>query len=131
MLEHLDAIATHWESLVRPGQTLADYGGKANLLECVPTYINRSRLLQCRQCVDDAARRGNRGSPKETQPARRNCAPKANRLLPAVLALYEPGQGVWDALHDDGTRVQVRHVFDFATIGLTIPDDLSPKMRTK
>jgi hypothetical protein len=52
-------------------------------------------------------------------------------LLPAVLALYEPGQGVWDSLHRDGTRVEMRHVFDFATIGLTISNELSPKMRSE
>ena len=53
----------------------------------------------------------------------------AEKLLPAVLALYEPGQGVWDSLRSDGTRVQMRHVFDFASIGLTIRKDISAKMR--
>ena len=32
VLEHLEAIATNWKKLVRPGRTLADYGGAANLL---------------------------------------------------------------------------------------------------
>lgn len=36
----MDKIATHWKSLVKPGQTLADYGGAENILECVSTYIN-------------------------------------------------------------------------------------------
>ncbi len=128
VLEHMDAIATHWESLVKPGQTLADYGGKANLLECVPTYINEvasfnaANVWMMRRVADIENAEGNSARAAELRA-------KAAQLLPAVLALYEPGQGVWDALHNDGSRVQVRHVFDFATIGLTIPEDLKPKMR--
>ena len=128
VLEHMDAIATHWESLVKPGQTLADYGGKANLLECVPTYINEvasfnsANVWMMRRVAEIEEAEGNTVRAAELRA-------KASQLLPAVLALYEPGQGVWDALHDDGSRVQVRHVFDFATIGLTIPNDLTPKMR--
>ncbi|HEY1787631.1 MAG TPA: hypothetical protein VGJ73_05720 [Verrucomicrobiae bacterium] len=128
VLEHMDAIATHWESLVKPGQTLADYGGKANLLECVPTYINEvasfnaANVWMMRRMAQIEEAEGNTARAAELRT-------KSSRLLPAVLALYEPGQGVWDALHDDGSRVQVRHVFDFATIGLTIPEDLTPKMR--
>ena len=128
VLEHMDAIATHWESLVKPGETLADYGGKANLLECVPTYINEVASFNA---ADVWMMRGT----AEIEEARGNSVraaqlrAKASHLLPAVLALYVPGQGVWDALHEDGSRVQVRHVFDFATIGLTISGDLTPKMR--
>ncbi len=128
VLQHMDAIATHWQSLVKPGRTLADYGGKANLLECVPTYINEVASF-------NAANVGMMRRVAEIQEAQGNkkCADElraqANQLLPAVLALYEPGQGVWDALYEDGTKVQIRHVFDFATIGLTIPNDLTPQMR--
>ena len=128
VLEHMDAISTHWESLVKPGQTLADYGGKANLLECVPTYINQvasfnaANIWMMRRVAEIEEAEGNTARAAELRA-------KAARLLPAVLALYEPGQGVWDTLHDDGSRVQARHVFDFTTIGLTIPDDLTPKMR--
>ena len=130
VLEHLDAISTHWKSLVRPGRTLADYGKASNLLECVPTYIhevasfNAANVWMMRHVagIDDQV-----GNPVRASELRQ----EADRLLPAVLALYEPGQGVWDSLHRDGTRVQIRHVFDFATIGLTIKDDLSPKMRSE
>jgi hypothetical protein len=130
VLEHMDAIATNWESLVKPGQTLADYGGKANLLECVPTYINEvasfnaANVWMMRRVAEIQETEGNTVRAAELRA-------KAAKLLPAVLALYEPGQGVWDALHNDGSRVQVRHVFDFATIGLTIPEDLTPKMRNE
>jgi hypothetical protein len=128
VLEHLDAIATNWKQLVRPGRTLADYGGAANLLECVPTYIhevasfNAANIWMMRRVAEIQEAQGNKTRAEELRA-------DAEHLLPAVLALYEPGQGVWDALHRDGTRVQVRHVFDFTTIGLTIPQDLSPKMR--
>jgi hypothetical protein len=128
VLEHMDAIATNWKKLVKPGRMLADYGKASNLLECVPTYINEVAsfnaanvwMMRCVAEIQEAE--GNKTRAEELRA-------DANHLLPAVLALYEPGQGVWDAFHRDGTRVQVRHVFDFATIGLTIPDDLSPKMR--
>jgi hypothetical protein len=128
VLEHMDAIATHWKMLVRPGRTLADYGKAANLLECVPTYINEvasfnaANVWMMRRVAEIQEAQGNKTRAEELRA-------DANHLLPAVLALYEPGQGVWDALHRDGTRVQVRHVFDFATIGLTIPEELSPTMR--
>ncbi|MGH7950504.1 MAG: hypothetical protein ACREFE_01085 [Limisphaerales bacterium] len=128
VLEHMDAIATNWKRLVKPGQTLADYGAAKNLLECVPTYINEvasfnaANVWMMRRVAEIQGAEGNHARAEELRA-------DANHLLPAVLALYVPGQGVWDALHDDGTKVQVRHVFDFTTIGLTIPNELSPKMR--
>jgi hypothetical protein len=130
VLAHMDSIATHWKSLVQPGQTLADYGGAENLLECVPTYINEvasfnaanvwmmRRVAALERAEGDTAR-----ATYHTD--------QANQLLPAVLNLYIPGQGVWYALHDDGTKIQIRHVFDFATIGLTIPNDLSSTMKNQ
>jgi hypothetical protein len=128
VLEHLDTLATHWHALVRPGRTLADYGKAGNLLECVPTYIhavpsfNAANVWMMRRVAHIQAANGNATRAAELRAA-------ATRLLPAVLALYEPGQGVWDSLHRDGTRVQMRHVFDFTTIGLTIKEDLTPQMR--
>jgi hypothetical protein len=65
VLEHLDAIATHWKSLVRPGRTLADYGKPANLLECVPTYIhevpsfNAANVWMMRRAAEIQAAEGN------------------------------------------------------------------------
>jgi len=128
--ERMTAIATNWKRLVKPGRTLADYGEAPNLLECVPTYIhevpsfNAANVWMMRRvaAIDEA--QGNSAAAAELRA-------EADRLLPAVLALYEPGQGVWDSLHRDGTRVQMRHVFDFATIGLTIKDDLTPQTRSE
>ena len=128
VLERLAGIATHWQALVRPGRTLADYGKASNLLECVPTYINEvasfnaANIWMMRRAAELEAAEGNPERARELRA-------EADRLLPAVLALYEPGQGVWDSLHRDGTRVQLRHVFDFTTIGLTISPDLTPEMR--
>jgi hypothetical protein len=128
VLEHMDAIATHWQSLVKPGRTLADYGSAANLLECVPTYVhevasfNAANVWMMRRVAEIQEAQGNNARAEELRA-------DANQLLPSVLSLYEPGQGVWDAQDEDGGKVQIRHVFDFATIGLTIPNDLTPKMR--
>jgi hypothetical protein len=128
VLQHMDSIATHWKSLVNPGQTLADYGGAKNLLECVPTYINEvasfnaANVWMMRRAADLQEAEGNSSRAKELRS-------DASNLLKAVLKLYIPGQGVWYAKHDDGTEIQIRHVFDFATIGLTIPNDLTKKMK--
>ncbi len=128
VLQHMDSIAVHWMNLVRPGHILADYGGAENLLECVPTYIhevasfNAANVWMMRRV---AAIRDDRGDSARARELRTG----AERLLHALLALYEPGKGFWDALHRDGTKVPIRHVFDFATIGLTIPEDLTPAMR--
>jgi hypothetical protein len=130
VLEHMDSIATHWQSLVPPGQTLADYGGASNLLECVPTYIhqvasfNAANVWMMRRVAEIQAAEGNQARANELQSL-------ANKLLPAVLSLYEPNQGVWDAQYDNAQRVQIRHVFDFATLGLTLPNDLTPEMRSQ
>ena len=128
VLQYMDSIATHWKSLVKPGQVLADYGGAANLLEAVPTYINEvasfnaADVWMMNRVAEIHEAEGNKPRAAEL----RNSAEK---LLKAVLKLYIPGQGVWYARHNNGTEVQIRHVFDFATIGLTIPQDLTQKMK--
>ena len=50
-------------------------------------------------------------------------------MAKAVLALYEPGSGVWCSLHREGARVQMRHCYDFATGGTTMDRDLPPAMK--
>ena len=96
----------------------------------MPTYIhevpsfNAANVWMMRRVAQIQAAEGNQVRAAELRA-------EAAHLLPAVLALYEPGQGVWDSLHRDGSRVQMRHVFDFTTIGLTIHDDLSPQMRNE
>jgi len=130
VLEHLTNIATNWKSLVRPGRTLADYGEAKNLLECVPTYIhevasfNAVNIAMMRRAAAIQTHYGDKLKAKELYT-------EAEHQLPAVMALYVPGQGIWNAAHRDGTKVQIRHVFDFATIGLSIKDDLSPQVRNE
>ena len=90
ILEHLSAIATHWKTLVRPGRTLADYGKPGNLLECVPTYIhevpsfNAANVWMMRRVAQIQAAEGNQVRAAELRA-------EAAHLLPAMLALYEPG----------------------------------------
>ncbi len=80
VLQHMDAIATHWKQLVRPGRTLADYGKASNLLECVPTYINEVAafnadnvwMMRRVATIDDAMGRANRG-PKNYDGRRSRC----------------------------------------------------------
>ena len=84
VLEHLDAIATNWKKLVRPGRTLADYGGAANLLECVPTYIhevasfNAANIWMMRRVAEIQEAQGNKMRAAELRA-------DAEHLLPAVL----------------------------------------------
>ena len=129
VLQHMDDISTHWKRLVRPGRTLADYGEAYNLLECVPTYIhevpsfNAANVWMMRRTAALQNAAGNADRARELHA-------EVDRLLPAVLDLYEPGKGVWVSLHHDGTRVEMRHVLDFTTIGLYIKDDLPADTRT-
>lgn len=128
VLEHMDSIATNWKKLVLPGHTLADYGGIENLLECVPTYIhevpsfNAANVWMMKRVSELYEAEGNKTRSFELKV-------DAAKLLNAVLKLYVPGQGVWNALHKDGSKVEVRHVYDYATIGLTIPNELTESMK--
>jgi hypothetical protein len=53
----------------------------------------------------------------------------AESFLPAVLALYKPGDGVWYGLHKDGQRVELRHCVDYIYVGDALANDLTPNMR--
>ncbi len=128
VLDHLVEIANHWKSLVKPGHTLADYGDASNLLECVPTYVGEVASLNAVNVwimrrvasIEDAY--GSKSVARELNK-------EADHLYAAVMRLYAPGKGIWNTVHEDGNRVPVHSVFDFATVGLTIGKDLSPKMR--
>jgi hypothetical protein len=56
---------------------------------------------------------------------------KATALLPAVLGLYQPGAGVWNAYHRDGTLVELRHCVDFIYVGEALRDDLTAAQKTE
>jgi hypothetical protein len=130
-LQHLDAIATYYESRpLKKGAPLADYGGPANLLECSPSYVqgvpslNAANVYMLRKTAEYCDRVGNSGRATELRA-------KAEELLPAVLSLYEPGQGVWNALDTAGHKVPVRHCYDYITTGQALENNLSPRMKSE
>jgi hypothetical protein len=127
--ERLQVLATDWKKLLRePSDKLADYGEAPNLLECVPTYIhkvpsfNAANAWMMRECADILDLTGN---PMEANDLRR----EADDMVKAVMTLYEPGQGVWASVHRDGKRVEMRHCYDFATVGRFMAADLPPTIR--
>jgi len=127
--ERLKVLATDWRKLLwQPTDKLADYGEAPNLLECVPTYINKvpsfnaANVWMMRECADIIESTGNYKEATEL----RN---EADELARAVMTLYEPGKGVWASVHRDGKRVEMRHCYDFATVGRFMVADLSPTIR--
>jgi hypothetical protein len=127
--ERLRVLATNWRKLLRePSDKLADYGEAPNLLECVPTYIhkvasfNAANVWMMREyaAILDLA-----GNHTEAGELRRD----ADDVVEAVMTLYEPGEGVWASVHRDGKRVEMRHCYDFATVGRFMATDLPPAVR--
>jgi hypothetical protein len=128
VLQHMDGIATYWKTLVQPESTLADYGGAENLLECAPTYINQvpslnaANVWMMRQMAEVHDHLGNSAQAERYRA-------DASKLEKEVLKLYIPGQGVWNCRHRDGQMVQLRHCYDFITVGQSLADDLTPEMK--
>ncbi|HTI98635.1 MAG TPA: hypothetical protein VL527_06995 [Dongiaceae bacterium] len=128
VLQRMDDMATDWKTLVRPDSPLADYGENGNLLECAPAYIHRvascnaQDVWMMRQDADLQELKGHAARARELRAA-------AEKLLPAVLALYQPGAGVWSGLHLDGRRVELRHCVDYIYVGNALAPDLTPDMR--
>ncbi|RXS94889.1 hypothetical protein ESZ00_09605 [Silvibacterium dinghuense] len=127
--ERLRALATGWKRLLRePSDKLADYGEAPNLLECVPTYIhkvpsfNSANVWMMREYAGILDLTGDHSEAVELRR-------EAEGMAKAVLTLYEPGRGVWVSVHRDGTRVEMRHCYDFATVGRFMAADLSPAIR--
>ena len=129
VLQRLRVLATDWKKLLlEPSDRLADYGGAGNLLECVPTYIdkvasfNAANVWMMRELAAILQQLGN---PEEAL----QLHIEANAMAAAVMGLYVPGAGVWYSLHRDGTRVQIRHCYDFASIGRFMAGDLAQNVR--
>jgi hypothetical protein len=126
VLENMDALATDWQTLPPgpPGSGLVNYGNNENLLECAPAYINCVPsvnaqdvwMMRCAADLQDMA--GNSARATELRKL-------AADFLPHVLALYEPGAGVWDAYHMDGQKVQLRHCVDYIYVGNALAHDLT------
>lgn len=131
VLQRLDDLATAYEK--RPltkDSPLANYGGAQNLLECAPTYIegvpslNAANIYMLRHTAKFHEAVGNAARASELRA-------KSSKLLPAVLALYEPGQGVWSAVNRSGKRVPLRHCFDFIIVGQSLEHDLTPSVKSE
>jgi hypothetical protein len=127
--ERLKILATDWKKLLwQPTDKLADYGEAPNLLECVPTYINKvpsfnaANVWMMRECADIIESTGNYKEASELRS-------EADEMAKAVMTLYEPGKGVWASVHRDGKRVEMRHCYDFATVGRFMTADLPPTVR--
>lgn len=126
VLEHLVEWARAWQGLRRNGR-LADYGEIDNLLECVSSYthevagLNAANVWCLRTVAELLARRADARAAA--------LRAEADELLPAVLDLYLPGQGFFAAGQPDGTRLPVRHCYDFSVVGTTIADSLDEPVR--
>ncbi|WP_263353791.1 hypothetical protein [Acidicapsa acidisoli] len=129
VLERLRVLATNWKKLLRaPTDTLADYGEAPNLLECVPTYIhkvpsfNAADVWMMREFAGILQAVGNSDEARQMHA-------EADAMVKAVMSLYVPGTGVWASLHRDGSRVEMRHCYDFATVGRFMAGDLPVNVR--
>lgn len=128
VLQRLDEMATDWKTLVHGDSPLADYGENNNLLECAPAYIGRvpscnaQDVWMMRQAAALQESKGHAARAGELRAA-------AEKLLPAVLSLYKPGDGVWFGLHNDGQRVELRHCVDYIYVGNALASDLAPDLR--
>jgi hypothetical protein len=129
VLERLRVLATNWKKLLRaPGDTLADYGEAQNLLECVPTYIHKVPSFNAGDVWMMREFAGILQAVGESDEARQMRA-DADAMVKAVMTLYVPGTGVWASLHRDGSRVEMRHCYDFATVGRFMAGDLPRSVR--
>jgi hypothetical protein len=129
VLERLRVLATNWKKLLHePTDTLADYGEAKNLLECVPTYIHKVPSFNAADVWmmrEFAGILQEVGEPEEARQMRA----EAETMAKAVMNLYVPGTGVWASLHRDGSRVEMRHCYDFATVGRFMAGDLPASVR--
>ncbi|HEY1174787.1 MAG TPA: hypothetical protein VGF17_01415 [Phytomonospora sp.] len=125
--EHLRDWALAWRDL-RGASPLADYGEIDNLLECVSSYthevagLNAANVWNMRTVAEILTAHGDTRGAAEL-------AAEADALVKSVVELYQPGDGYFVARQPDGTRVPVRHIYDFSVVGTTIADDLDESVR--
>ena len=125
VLDRLEEYATGWRRFQTAGG-LADYGGLANLLECVSSYVhevagmNAANVFGLRFVA--SLRTGRRRS---------ELFAEAERLVAEVHKLYARGGGYWHARFPDGHLEAVRHCYDLITILTTMPDDLDDQQRAE
>lgn len=124
VMDRLLDYATHWRTLDVNRHGLADYGGVNNLLEAVSSYVhevaglNAANVFSLRFAADLLEHRADAGRAAALRK-------EASALASQVLALYVPGEGVWNCRLPDGRLQVVRHCYDFGTVLSTIPGELS------
>lgn len=135
VLERLRAYAIDWQTLPAGpvGSGLVNYGENGDLLECAPAYINCVPSLHAqdvwmmRRAAELYDLHGASGDHEQAMALRSS----ADQLLPSVLSLYKPNDGVWYAYHKDGEKVELRHCVDYIYIGNALKDDLTTKQKTE
>jgi hypothetical protein len=127
--DHAVGWSEAWKGLRRAG-SLADYGEIDNLLECVSSYthevasLNAANVWSMRTAANLQELLGSAGEAARLRT-------EADALIPHVTALYLEGTGHFAAGQPDGTRIPVRHCYDFNVVGTTIADDLDPTTRAE
>lgn len=120
--------AQYWRQFVSNGG-LADYGGVGNLLECVSSYVHEVAAMNS---ANVWSMRTVAGYLEATDPGKaRRLSEDADSLLSSLWALYEEGEGWFNARQPGGALLPVRHCYDLMTVLGTIPDDISEKRRTE
>lgn len=128
ILEHLIGHATYWKQLAA-GNGLADYGGIANLLEVVSTYVhqvagmNAGNVSSMRFVAELLDRRGRNHQAAQLRAEAKELAAKINRIL------YVQGKGWWRAGRPDGSFQEVRHCYDFLAVLDNMGQDLSAEQK--
>lgn len=129
VLDHLRFWARAWQGL-RRSSPLADYGEIENLLECVSSYthevasFNAANVWNLRMTADVLEMRGDAAAAAELRA-------EAEELVVEVRELYLPGEGFFAARQPDGSKLPVRHCYDFNIVGTTIAEDLDETTRAE
>jgi hypothetical protein len=126
VIEYLEEISLYWKTLNKPPSLLADYGDASNLLETVPTYINRvpslnaANVWMMRSMARIRTARGEADQARELNQL-------ADKLAKEVLDLYVDGQGFWACELPYAKKVEVRHCIDFFTTIAAMENELGPR----
>ncbi|WP_442576505.1 hypothetical protein ACSBPH_05035 [Microbacterium sp. F51-2R] len=129
VLDHLRFWARAWHGL-RRSSPLADYGEIENLLECVSSYthevasFNAANVWNLRMTADVLEMRGDAAGAAELRA-------EADELVIEVRDLYLSGEGYFAARQPDGSKLPVRHCYDFNIVGTTIAEDLDESIRAE
>ncbi|HNR72568.1 MAG TPA: hypothetical protein PKH83_01085 [Cyclobacteriaceae bacterium] len=136
VLQHLEQYALNWKNISIYDQSkqmddvyrLADFGDDEwNLLECVPTYkhivpsFNAGYIWMMRETAAFYKRDGNLTRSQELME-------EADKLTVELLKLYA-GNGVWNSLYPDGSKIEVRHSLDFMFLGRYLPADIPTQIK--